>query len=68
MGRWVHPFGQQWWKEYRKTAHFRKKLHKPAPVRWNEITRLGYRKALKEKMLFSLYERSVFLPKGVPRS
>jgi lipopolysaccharide biosynthesis glycosyltransferase len=68
MGRWVHPLGQQWWGEYRKTAHFQKNCHKPAPMRWDAKTRLGYRKALKDKMLFSLYARGVFLPKGVPRS
>lgn len=68
MGRWVHPFGQQWWGEYRKTAHFYKNRHKPVPMRWDSKTRLGYHKALKDKLLFSLYERGVFLPKGIPAS
>lgn len=66
LGRWVHPFGSQWWGEYRKTAHFQKNRHKPAPMRWDARTRLGYRKALKDKILFSLYNRGLFLPKGVP--
>ena len=66
IGRWVHPSGEQWWGEYRKTAHFRENCYKSAPIRWDSKTRLGYRKALKDKLLFSLYERGVLLPKGVP--
>ena len=66
MGRWIHPFGQQWWGEYQKTAHFRENCYKPAPIRWDAKTWLGYRKALKDKLLFSLYERGMLLPKGVP--
>lgn len=66
LGRLVHPLGSQWWAEYRKTAHFQKKPYKPTPMRWDSKTRLGYRKALKDKILFSLYERGLFLPKGVP--
>jgi len=66
LGRWVHPFGSQWWGEYRKTAHFQNNRHKPVPMRWDARTRLGYRKALKDKILFSLYNRGLFLPKGVP--
>jgi lipopolysaccharide biosynthesis glycosyltransferase len=68
MGRWIHPFGQQWWGEYQKTAHFRKNPHTPAPVQWDSKTRFGYHKALKDKLLFSLYERGVLRPKGVPTS
>jgi lipopolysaccharide biosynthesis glycosyltransferase len=68
MGRWIHPFGQQWWGEYRKTAHFQKNRHKPAPMRWDAKTRLGYRKVLKDKLLFSLYDQGLILPKGVPAS
>jgi lipopolysaccharide biosynthesis glycosyltransferase len=66
LGRWVHPFGSQWWGEYRKTAHFQKNRHKPSPMRRDAKTRLGYRKAFKDKILFSLYNRGLFLPKGVP--
>jgi hypothetical protein len=66
MGRWVHPFGKMWWDEYRKTAHFQKQRHKPPPVRWDSRSLVGYRKALKDKLLFSLYDIGLFLPKGVP--
>jgi lipopolysaccharide biosynthesis glycosyltransferase len=68
MGRWVHPFGNQWWGEYQKTAHFRKNPHTPAPVQWDSKTRFGYHKALKDRLLFSLYGHGLILPKGVPAS
>jgi lipopolysaccharide biosynthesis glycosyltransferase len=65
-GRWVHPFGNIWWDEYRKTAHFKKNRLRPPAPRWDAKTRFGYRKALKDKILFTLYERGAILPKGVP--
>jgi lipopolysaccharide biosynthesis glycosyltransferase len=67
-GRWVHPFGNIWWEEYRKTAHFKKNRLRPPAPRWDAKTRFGYRKALKDKILFTLYERGAILPKGVPRA
>jgi lipopolysaccharide biosynthesis glycosyltransferase len=66
LGRWVHPFGKIWWAEYRKTAHFHAGGFKPQKVAWNAKVRAGYKKALKDRILFGLYRAGLFTPKGVP--
>ena len=66
FGRWVHPFGKMWWLGYFRTAHFQAGDKVPAPLKWNAKTRLGYQKAFKDKILFSLYCGGLVLPKGVP--
>jgi lipopolysaccharide biosynthesis glycosyltransferase len=66
-GRWVHPFGKIWWAEYRKTAHFHAGGFKPQKVAWNAKVRAGYKKALKDRILFSLYFAGLFTSKGVPK-
>jgi lipopolysaccharide biosynthesis glycosyltransferase len=66
FGKWAHPFGKMWWEEYCKTSHYKINCQKPAPVRWDSRSQVGYRKALKDKVLFSLFNKGLFLPKGVP--
>jgi lipopolysaccharide biosynthesis glycosyltransferase len=67
-GLGVHPFGKIWWAEYRKTAHFHAGGFKPQKVAWNAKVRAGYKKALKDRILFGLYCAGLFTPKGVPRN
>jgi lipopolysaccharide biosynthesis glycosyltransferase len=67
FGQWIHPFGSQWWKEYQKTSHFNKNPHQASKLLWDKKTKIGYKKALKDKVLFSLYQSNLFVPKGVPR-
>ncbi len=64
--RWVHPFGKMWWQAYRQTAHYQAGGKVISAVKWNARTREGYKKALKDKILFSLYCGGLVLPKGVP--
>jgi lipopolysaccharide biosynthesis glycosyltransferase len=66
-GRWVHPFGGEWWSAYRKTAHYRVG---PRPdleieLKWKQWP--VYKKVLKDRLLFSLYSLGWICPKGVPR-
>lgn len=67
VGRWIHPFGKIWWEEYRKTTHFQAVGKVVSATKWNAKTREGYKKALKDKLLFTLYCRGLLLPKGVPK-
>ena len=66
FGRWVHPFGKMWWQAYQQTAHSQVGGKVISTVKWNAKTREGYKKALKDKILFSLYCEGLILPKGVP--
>ena len=63
---WVHPFGKMWWQAYRQTAHFQPGVEVSSSLDWNEKTKAGYKKALKDKILFSLYCAGIVVPKGVP--
>ena len=65
FGRWVHPFGKLWWQAYLKTAHSQVGFKVISTVKWNAKTREGYKKALKDKILFYLYEKNLIIPKGV---
>lgn len=64
--RWVHPFGKMWWQAYRQTAHFQRGGEVSSSLDWNQKTKAGYKKALKDKILFSMYSAGLVLPKGVP--
>jgi lipopolysaccharide biosynthesis glycosyltransferase len=66
FGRWVHPFGKLWWQAYRQTAHSHAGGKVNSAIKWNAKSREGYKKALKDKILFSLYCAGLILPKGVP--
>jgi lipopolysaccharide biosynthesis glycosyltransferase len=55
FGRWVHPFGKIWWQAYKQTAHFQAGGFKSNKVAWKAKVRSGYKKALKDRILFSLY-------------
>ena len=66
LGRWVHPFGKLWWKFYTHTVHADMGLKAPGAIVWNARTQTGYKKCLKDKLLFSLYCSRLYLPKGVP--
>ena len=68
LGKWVHPFGELWWSEYRRTAHFKKTPLKLRSFRLDKRTMAGYRKVGKDRVLFLLYKKGLLLPKGVPRS
>jgi lipopolysaccharide biosynthesis glycosyltransferase len=63
---WVHPFGIIWRQAYRQTAHFHAGGFRPNKVAWNAKIRAGYKKALKDTVLFTLYRAGLFTPKGVP--
>ncbi len=65
FGRWVHPFGKMWWQAYRQTAHSHAGGKVNSAIKWNAKTREGYKKALKDKILFSLYCSGFLTPKGV---
>ena len=65
-GMWVHPFGKMWWHSYRQTAHSQVDGKVNSAVKWNTKSWEGYKKALKDKILFSLYCSGLILPKGVP--
>lgn len=57
-GRWIHPWGKQWWSWLRKTrctSQLVRKTREP----WNlrKVTGPKYRKQLKDRILFSLYAR-----------
>ena len=65
-GRWVHPFGKLWWQAYRQTAHYHAGGKVNSEIKWNAKSREGYKKTLKDKILFSLYCSGLILPKGVP--
>lgn len=66
FGRWVHPFGEIWWQSYKRTAHARTGGMVNSATKWNAKSREGYKKSLKDKILFSLYCSGLVLPKGVP--
>lgn len=66
FGRRVHPLGQLWWESYQRTAHASSGAAKPRSLEWSARAKVGYKKALKDKLLFSLYCRGKFLPKHVP--
>lgn len=64
--KWVHPFGKMWRQAYRQTAHFQRGGEVSSSLDWNKKTKAGYKKALKDKILFSMYSAGFVLPKGVP--
>jgi len=66
FGRWVHPFGNMWWQAYRQTAYSQTGDKVISVVKWSQKIKVGYKKALKDKILFSLYCAGLILPKGVP--
>lgn len=65
FGRRVHPFGKMWWQEYRQTTHYQFSDRVFSPMKWNAKTLVGYKKTLKDKILFSLYCAGIVVPKGV---
>jgi lipopolysaccharide biosynthesis glycosyltransferase len=54
-GRWAHPLGKLWWNCYRRTSHFQEGLPLHAGSRLRTIAAhwAGYRRTLKDKVLFS---------------
>lgn len=58
LGRWVHPMGKIWWNAYRKTAHFQtaEMTSLNSIESLNAQQRQGYKKAVKDKILFSAYD------------
>lgn len=66
FARWVHPFGKMWWQAYRQTAHFQRGGEVSSSLDWNQKTKAGYKKALKDKILFGMYSAGLVSPKGVP--
>jgi lipopolysaccharide biosynthesis glycosyltransferase len=66
-GRWVHPFGGEWWRAYRKTAHYRVGPSPDLEIELKCEQWPGYKKLLKDRLLFSLYSLGWIRPKGVPR-
>jgi lipopolysaccharide biosynthesis glycosyltransferase len=65
FARWVHPLGKMWWHAYRQTAYSQTGAEVISVVKWNAKTREGYKKALKDKLLFDLYSANAFEPKGI---
>jgi lipopolysaccharide biosynthesis glycosyltransferase len=68
LGKYLHPLAKPWWEEYRQTAHAQSGQSLEERVSYSIDERLlqGYKKVAKDKMLFSLYNRGWFHPKGVP--
>ena len=66
LGRWVHPFGKLWWESYKNTIYADMRLNTLGAFEWSSRTQTGYKKCLKDKLLFNLYCMRIFLPKGVP--
>lgn len=69
LGRWLHPLGGLWWRNYRKTAHFAKYRGNGCNGGWRDLAgnKAGYRRTLKDKVLFTAYCRGLLRnPKGVP--
>jgi lipopolysaccharide biosynthesis glycosyltransferase len=64
-GRWVHPFGNMWWNAYRETAHAQNGGDVFSSLKWNQKTWVGYKKTLKDKLLFDLYSADILEPKGI---
>jgi lipopolysaccharide biosynthesis glycosyltransferase len=64
-GRWVHPFGKLWWQAYRETAHSHVGIKGNSTMKWSQKVKAGYKKSLKDKILFYLYEKNLKVPKGV---
>ena len=54
-GRWVHPFGKRWWQELDKTAIRRADVAFWEPTFPSPARRISYRKMLKDKLLFKLF-------------
>ena len=67
LGRQIHPLGKLWWQAYGTTAHAATRREKPRVMEWSARTKAGYQKCLKDKLLFALYCRGWFIPKGVPK-
>jgi lipopolysaccharide biosynthesis glycosyltransferase len=65
FARWVHPFGKMWWHAYRETAHAQNGGDVSSCLKWNQKTWVGYKKTLKDKLLFDLYSANAFEPKGI---
>jgi len=64
-GRWVHPFGKLWWQAYQETAHSHVGIKGNSTMKWSQKVKAGYKKSLKDKILFYLYEKNLKVPKGV---
>jgi lipopolysaccharide biosynthesis glycosyltransferase len=64
-GRWVHPFGKLWSNAYQGTAHFHSEGNLAPSLKWDHKSRAGYKKAIKDKFLYSIYNRQIYKPKGV---
>lgn len=64
-GRWVHPFGKLWSNAYQGTAHFYREGNLAFDLKWNHKNRVGYKKAMKDKILLNLYNFGIITPKGV---
>jgi lipopolysaccharide biosynthesis glycosyltransferase len=65
-GKWVHPFGREWWNAYRNTAHYRVGPRPDLEVKLSAKQWPGYKKAIKDQALFSAYSLGWICPKGVP--
>jgi lipopolysaccharide biosynthesis glycosyltransferase len=65
FGRWVHPFGKLWWQAYRQTAHSQTGDKVISAVKWSQKIKVGYKKSLKDTILFYLYKKNLMIPKGV---
>jgi lipopolysaccharide biosynthesis glycosyltransferase len=66
FARWVHPLGKMWWHAYRQTAYSQTGAEVISVVKWSQKIQVGYKKAFKDRILFSLYCSGLILPKGVP--
>jgi lipopolysaccharide biosynthesis glycosyltransferase len=67
FGRWVHPLGKMWWNAYRETAHFQNGQMISSTISMNARVCAGYKKALKDKILYNLYIKKILTPKGVDK-
>lgn len=65
FGRWVHPFGKHWWAVYRETALWRVSPRAKSYGKGFLHQVKGYKKVMKDRLLFEGYRRGWFLPKGV---
>jgi lipopolysaccharide biosynthesis glycosyltransferase len=65
-GRWLHPFGPNWWNAYRNTAHYRNGPRPDLEVELKSEHWPGYKKAIKDRLLFGAYSIGCLRPKGVP--
>lgn len=66
-GRWVHPFGGDWWTTYQKTAHYCNGARPDLEVDLDWKQWPGYKKIIKDRLLFAAYSRGWMQPKGVPK-